>query len=156
MDRLKDFLYDKNDIIITLVILLIAGLLIAWRMDAIMKYPAALVKEIHTAESTKEPVTPPVTKPPADPVQKPEPEPPEPHGALWENGTLASDIFVTIHRGSAVQAVNTLIAAGLFTSYEEYTEICRTAGYDPLGIKAASFTFPRGFTKKEIAHKVTQ
>ncbi len=39
MKGLKDFIYDKNDILIALVILILAALLIIWRMDVIMAYP---------------------------------------------------------------------------------------------------------------------
>ena len=45
MKSLKDFIYDKNDIIIALVILILAALLIVWRMDAIMEYPQTLAQQ---------------------------------------------------------------------------------------------------------------
>ena len=39
MKKFKDFLYDKNDILIALLILVAAAFLILWRMEAIMAYP---------------------------------------------------------------------------------------------------------------------
>ena len=39
MKWIKDFLYDKNDILIALLILVAAALIILWRMDVIMAYP---------------------------------------------------------------------------------------------------------------------
>lgn len=39
MKKFKDFLYDKNDILIALIILVAAALLILWRMEVIMAYP---------------------------------------------------------------------------------------------------------------------
>ena len=43
MKKFKDFLYDKNDIFIALLILLAASLIIIWRMNAIIDYPKELV-----------------------------------------------------------------------------------------------------------------
>ena len=33
MKKFKDFLYDKNDILIALLILIVAALIITWRMN---------------------------------------------------------------------------------------------------------------------------
>ena len=43
MNKLKDIFYDKNDILVAVVILIIAALVILWRVDAIMAYPQTLV-----------------------------------------------------------------------------------------------------------------
>ena len=42
MKKLKDFIYDTNDILIALIILAIAALIIVWRMNAIMGYPSKM------------------------------------------------------------------------------------------------------------------
>ena len=52
MKGLKDFLYDKNDILIALIILIVAALLIVWRMDVIMEYPHTLAEETGTQVTT--------------------------------------------------------------------------------------------------------
>ena len=39
MEKIKDFIYDKNDILVALLVLVFAALLIWWRMDVIMEYP---------------------------------------------------------------------------------------------------------------------
>ena len=59
MKKLKDFFYNKNDIIIVLIILAIAALIIYTRIGAIMDYPAKLAKQAAaTAETTTtEPAT---------------------------------------------------------------------------------------------------
>lgn len=41
----RDFLYDWNDVIIALLILLAACLIIFWRVNVIMQYPKHLVKD---------------------------------------------------------------------------------------------------------------
>ena len=51
MKKFKDFLYDKNDIIIALLILVIASLLIIWRMEAIMEYPKTLISDTESTST---------------------------------------------------------------------------------------------------------
>lgn len=53
MNRLKDFFYNKNDIIIVLVILVFAGLLIWNRIGAIVDYPAKLAEQSAKTETTQ-------------------------------------------------------------------------------------------------------
>lgn len=43
MERLKDFFYKKNDIILALVILVVALVIIASRVAAIMEYPTTML-----------------------------------------------------------------------------------------------------------------
>ncbi len=50
MNRIKDFFYNKNDIIIVLIVLVAAAFLIFNRVNALMDYPAKLAEEI-AAES---------------------------------------------------------------------------------------------------------
>lgn len=45
MDKFKDFLYNKNDVIVALIILVIALAIIAFRIVAIMDYPKTLAAE---------------------------------------------------------------------------------------------------------------
>lgn len=42
MNKIKDFIYDKSDIVIALLILVIATAVILWRMDVILKYPKTI------------------------------------------------------------------------------------------------------------------
>lgn len=137
MKSLKDFFYDKNDILIALAILLVAGLLIIWRMDVIMEYPQTLAQETDTTKTTEQSA-----------VENPD--------QIWDNGVLARDITVTVAGGSATSAVQCLIDAGLFTTYDQYADTCKTAGCTPENIKAKTFTFDKGSTQTDIAEKVTQ
>ena len=50
MNRFKDFFYNKNDIIIAIVILIIAAGVIYFRIQAIMNYPDTLTE--HNQSST--------------------------------------------------------------------------------------------------------
>ncbi len=53
MKKIKDFFYDKNDIIIVLLIVAIAGFIIYNRIDAIMDYPAKYAEEMAATETTE-------------------------------------------------------------------------------------------------------
>ena len=57
MNKLKDFFYNKNDIIIVLIILAVAALIIYTRIGAIMDYPAKLAKQAAATEREKISVT---------------------------------------------------------------------------------------------------
>ncbi len=45
MEKFKDFLYNKNDIVVAIVILLIALTIIAFRVKDIMQYPKELAEQ---------------------------------------------------------------------------------------------------------------
>lgn len=45
MERLKNFFYSKNDILIALLILAIALSIIGYRVSKILEYPSTLVEE---------------------------------------------------------------------------------------------------------------
>ncbi|MEG0157354.1 MAG: hypothetical protein RR626_08475 [Anaerovoracaceae bacterium] len=44
MEKFKDFFYNKNDIVVAVVIFLIAAAVIYFRFNAIMEYPQTLVE----------------------------------------------------------------------------------------------------------------
>lgn len=142
MKGLKDFIYDKNDILIALVILILAALLIIWRMDVIMAYPETLAEQTNTTDTTEESAV--------------SGQSGNSSSGLWSDGALTRDVTVTIEGGSATAAVQSLIDAGLFESYDEYTKVCEAAGYVPEEIKATTFTFEQGSTQTDIAKQVTE
>ena len=164
MKGLKDFLYDKNDILIAFAILVIAALLIVWRMNAIMDYPHTLAEKTGTEETTEASAIEAEKEAEKDAEKEAASQSgstaddPSGEGAssLWSNGALSKDVTVTVQGGSATAAVQSLIDAGLFQSYDEYSQICKAAGYTPEDIKATTFTFTAGSTQTDIAGQVTR
>ncbi len=168
MKKLKDFLYDKNDIIIALCILVVAGLLIIWRIDAIMQYPQTLAQETHTVETTDDKAVDDSDKDDSDKSSKKDKDKKDndksdkkdsettQSSGVWSGETLAKDVTVTVAGGSAAGAVQSLIDAGLFESYDDYVSVCNYYGLVPENIKATTFTFAAGSTKADIAVKVTE
>lgn len=147
MKKFHDFFYDKNDIIIALLILLFAGLLIMWRIDVIMDYPQTLAKETDTVQTTEQSAV--------DPKEENADEEPENTDQVWMAGELTHDITVSIAGGSATAAVDGLVSAGLFDSYDDFAKVCKAAGRSPEDIKANTFTFEKGSTQTDIAKQVT-
>lgn len=140
MKRIKDFIYNTNDILLAFVIIIIAVLIIMWRMNAIMDYPATLIAENNTqSEQTGD-------------GNNSEPLIPD---SVWVDGVLGKDITVTIEGGTASEAVQYLVDAGLFESYDEFAEICDSAGLSSENIRAKTFVFESGSTQTDIASAVT-
>ena len=56
MNKIKDIIYDKSDILIALFILAVAALVIFWRLGIILEYPKAIVGTGDTENVLTEPV----------------------------------------------------------------------------------------------------
>ena len=163
MKNFKDFMYDKNDVFIALAILVIAGLLIFWRMNVIMDYPSTLITDNVKTTDTPAASSSTTDKNTTDTAIKPDTQAgtssannSDGTNNIWTNGTLIKDITIDIKGGSATSAVQCLIDKGIFDSYTQFENTCTAAGYKPEDIKAGNFTFKSGATKTDIAHSVTK
>lgn len=169
MKKLKDFIYDKNDIVIAILILAIAAFIISWRLGIILEYPKQLLgnddQSIQTPVGGDEnPSGDEEPDMPGDEVQGGENEPPqdiqteEPDEPaeipLWDGGMLTEDVEVTVEGASASAAVKCLVEAGLFENYAEYQKICESEGMNHEKVSAGTFTFKKGSTKTQIAKKI--
>ena len=176
MKKFKDFLYDKNDILIALLILIVAALIITWRMNAIMEYPSTILNSSVSGEDQSS----------GDGGQSGEAAGTDGDGvtadgsstddgsasagsgdtsggdesssagteALWANGALTRDVQVTVTGASATEAIQCLVDAGLFDDYAEYQAQCESAGLDHQRVSAGTFTFEAGATKADITRTV--
>lgn len=79
----------------------------------------------------------------------------EDEDSIWKDGKLKEDVTVYIESGSSVAAVESLIAVGIFDTYEEYVELCEKEGIDPESIQTMEFTFGADYTKEDIVRLVT-
>lgn len=180
MEKLKDFLYDKNDILIALAVLAVSLLLIAWRMDAIMDYPEKMFEDNQLVveeqegeesgesgeadeseeeskdevkEEEKEEPKEEEKEEPKEPEEEKEPEEPA-EKPLWEDGKLTRDVTVGVYGNSATGAIQCLVSAGLLDSYSEYKNICNENGWNHENVGGATYNFKAGSTKKDIVDKV--
>ena len=55
MNKIKDIIYNKSDILIALLILAIAALIIFWRLSIILEYPKEILGTDEASEILTEP-----------------------------------------------------------------------------------------------------
>lgn len=152
MNKIKDFFYNTNDILIALLILVCAGALIVWRIDAIMDYPRVVVE---TATVAHEKAIDKDAKKDAksDKTEKGEKTSTKSSKAkesLWnDDGTLKKGASVTIPEGNAEGAYDALVESGLFSSADDFINACEEYGYSVESLKAGKFDFDAG-TSKEV------
>ncbi len=136
MKSFRDFFYDRNDIFVAAVILLLAGLLIFTKIDAIMDYPHAdtdtgkRVKKIENPDHSKKNTS-------ADPSDKK-----YPYGIYIASGESAENI------GS------NLVRLGLFSSTEDFINKLNEKGLASK-IHAGTFEIPQDATEDEIIRIIT-
>lgn len=179
MKKFKDFLYDKNDILIAVLILVVAAAIIAWRMDVILQYPKQLIHNDNQIE------TPTVDPSKTDDTSKGDNKDDankdgdaatgngsdantgsnggddanngtdtQGTAELWAAGALTRDVEVDVTGNTATAAIQCLVDAGLFKDYAEYKQICTQSGLDDEKVKGGTFTFEKGSTKADIAKKM--
>ena len=139
----RDFLYDKNDILVAFIIIVAAMSVIAWCVRNVMNYPNTL-DSVTTAEKVQSAVE-----------QESKSANPESTQAKWKNGKLAKTITVDVSSDSTEAAINSLIAYGLFDTADQFREECEKAGVSDADIKTGKFTFQKGWTRKKIVREVT-
>ena len=162
MKKLKDFIYDKNDVIIAVLILAVAALVISWRLNVILEYPTQLLGADEPA--VENPVNNSDTADtPSDNDDKSDDGDGQDNNQsadnaqelpLWQGGVLTKDVEVEVSGNSASAAIQCLIDEGLFDDYAEYQQICDENGLDHEKVKAGTFKFNKGSTKKDIAKKM--
>ena len=168
MKKFKDFIYDKNDIIIAVLILAVAALIIFWRLSVILEYPKQLLG--NDEPNVENPVdntggNSADTDEPADNIDSGDnsgsgsdsttnDNEPADNTPLWQGGVLTKDVEVEVSGNSASAAIQCLIDIGLFDDYAEYQQICDETGLDHEKVKAGTFKFNKGSTKKDIAKKM--
>ncbi len=128
MKKLKDFFYNKNDIIIVLIILAVAALIIYTRIGAIMDYPAKLAKQAAaTAETT-----------------------------TTEPTTEREKISVTIEDSDTASTVaQKIYDAGLVSSASEFEDYITSSGKES-SIKAGTYEIPISSLQEEILNIITE
>ncbi len=180
MKKFKDFIYDKNDIIIAVLILAVAALIIAWRLDVILQYPKQLINN-DADTNVSEPAD--NSDNSGDNADKPADNkdnsddnadtPADNSGdgdnsnsgdnanngdstpaQLWVGGKLSRDIEVDVTGTTASAAVQCLIDKGLFTDYSEYQKACENLGLNHEKVSAGTMTFTKGSTKADVARKI--
>ena len=164
MEKLKDFIYDKNDILVALLVLFFAALLILWRMDAIMEYPEKMFTAAEESGSELEydegesqsggGSAAGDAEDEGDAGEESGDSEEKPSGSLWVDGKLTRTVEVDVYGNSAMAAVQCLVDTGLFLDYDEYKVICDLSGMNHEKVSAGTLVFEPGCTKEQVARKI--
>lgn len=127
MNKIKDFIYNKNDIIIVLVIMLAAGLIIYDRMEAIMEYPDTVAAQTAVEEAEAQAET-----------------------------QQAAIVKITISKNNTLSDVSNMLAdAGLVSSADEFTAYAEKQKKDNK-IDIGEYEIPKGSDMKTILDMITK
>ena len=140
----RDFMYDHNDVFIAFLIIIVAMGVIWWCVKNVMNYPNTL-DSVTTAEKVQSAVEQ-ESKNSGSSSQE---------VAKWKNGKLKKTITVEVSSDSTEAAINSLIAAGLFRTADQFRAICKKAKVSDADIKTGTFTFNKGSNRIDIVKLVT-
>jgi len=161
---MRNFLYNKSDILIAIVIIAVAAVIIWTRVDAIMGTPDEKSKDTPTVTSETTP-TPPAVTDGSNGGEAPEvlPTPDEEEDGTTTDSGVTDDpvtgdeepVEFTVDVGSAASTVaNDLEAAGLVESADAFiNELEKQNAVTKL--KAGTFKIPVGASVSEIVKKLT-
>ena len=146
MRKIKDFFYDKNDIIIVLIILAAAAFIIYTRIGAIMDYPEVLAEK--AAATT--------TEASASDASSSSETKASTSTKSTSDGSASGTVSITIDSSdSAVTVAEKLYAAGLVKSDTEFEGYVSNMGQEG-SIKAGTFQIPKGSSNEKILNIITQ
>jgi len=144
MNKLKDIIYDKSDILVALIIISIAGLVIFSRIEAILAYPETFAASIKPVAVTEPAVT--------------TGENNTSSSAAIEGTGNSSDkvdmLAIYINYGESLQSVaEKFVAVDLFSTTEEFLSAVENANVQTQ-IKTGNFIIPSNATHKEVIEAI--
>lgn len=150
MNKLKDFIYDKSDIVVALLIISIAGFIVFTRIDAILSYP-----ETFAANSK-----PPTASEPAVNIGDKETTTDSGIEGDDEAGIDGEDdiemLAIYVNYGESLQSVaEKFVSVELFSSTEEFLSVIEDAGVQTQ-VKTGNFIVPANATAEEIIEIITK
>jgi hypothetical protein len=164
MNLIKDIFYNKNDVLIALVIVLVAGYVIVDRIGVIMDYPSMLTAIAAEQNGEVVPENPdnngvdpdtPVSDNPG--VEDPAVDPPAPNPVAEQTTGEPTVQQVSIHIESGAtgsQIAQKLVDAGLLENRDAFYDAVAAAGAETK-LQAGSFKIPSNATPAEIIRIIT-
>lgn len=135
MNKIKDFFYDKNDIIVVLVILAVAGFIIYTRIGAIMEYPEVLAQQAAATENQ-------------------ESEEAQAAQSGSDSSSAAQSVTITDSDTSSSVAEK-LYEAGLVSSASDFEAYISDQGASD-SIQSGTFQIPSGSSDEEILNIIAE
>lgn len=131
----KDFIYNFSDILTAVLIILVALLIIAWRVNAIMDYPQTM-NDVQTeaSQSSEEENT----------------ESADGADTDATSGTQQEAVTVTVQQNQTVTDIaQILVSAGVISDAQQFIDAVNAAGAATM-LKYGTYTIPAGATPAEI------
>lgn len=161
MSKIKDFIYDKNDLLVALAIVAVAAFIIMIRVDIIMAYPLTVSLDDKPADHIPvvSPNMPDNTNSDSTPVSEDPDEPQEgdipPTVEQPPAESNVGKVSIYIEYGSTgSQIAQLLIDAGLIDTKETFYNAVTNAGADTK-LQAGNFKIPSNATPAEIVRIIT-
>ncbi len=156
MNWFKNFLYDKGDIFIALIIFALAAIIILWRVDAIMDYPKELVSSAYEDKQDQGPITTPYDNEDKSGtssdsgISTTTGEGIENQGEGSEEGSETPEVYaIYVNSGQNLTELgNILVSCGFYTDAEEFLTYVNAAGAASR-IQMGNHFIPAGATKEE-------
>lgn len=142
----RDFIYDNNDLIVAGVILLIAFLVIFWRVQIIMAYPKTLVEASTKTKSAAQ-----VSK-----EAKLAAEEKQAKVQVYKNGKLTETLTLKVVEGSQADKIQKLVDEGLYENSADFKNTLKKASISDAKVQADTYILKKGWTKTTIAKTVTK
>lgn len=163
MNKLKDILYNKNDLLVVFVILAIAALIISNRVDAIMAYPQTVLAQ--EKEKTDDPILSSDLTGSDDENKEADSDKKNAADASSSKSDTTTDptsadssavnYSVYIESGSTGSKIaQTLVDCGLIKDKDAFFEAVSTAKAESK-LKAGNFIVPKGSTPAQIVKILT-
>ncbi len=153
MNKVKDFFYDKNDILVALIVLLLAAVIVFWRVSVIMNYPekmVALASENANKVNSSQDADPSTTGGAVTP-QDGESDQPVHTGA---DDVEICAVYVNYGESLEVIAQNCM-AAGLIDSVDEFISVVNSLGAAS-SIQSGQHHIPSDATPEELVQYLLQ
>lgn len=148
MKKIKDILYDTNDILVALLILFLAVLIILSRVNAIMAYPEKVIAasagkggSIHVAE-------------PSEPSESGDTASQEEGQSVESDSPELYSVYIAYDQPLS-KVAKTFVDLGFFDTTGEFTAALTARGADKK-VKAGNFIIPENATTDELINIITK
>ncbi len=151
MKKIKDFFYNKNDLIIVLLIVALAAFIIYTRVDAIMAYPEKMADtpDVQTEQQDKA-----VNE--SEDASKSEGNGSDSDDDKKSDSAESKDISIEITvDDTAVTVAEKLEDAGIISSATKFEGYLANEGKED-SLKTGTFTIPKGSSNEEILDIITK
>ena len=165
MKKLKDVFYDKNDILVALIIVILAAAVIITNIGSILNYPSTIAAEIQVPEK-ETPTTyaenPPITDPSGDDAANSQGSTAAAidgqntsGGGVTENGEIVNYSVYIAWGDTNDKIADLLIGVGLFQNRQQFYDAVAASGAEGK-LQAGNFIIPSDSTPAEVISILTQ